>query len=190
MTPHRKVRFIRYFQISWMLIFIGGPWQASWGESQSAESTDPADLAPSGFDRRRSELFVRLDADQDGTVAGDEIGPEQRRLFDRLVRRGDADGDGKLSSAEWEQALTPDRREASGIERVRRDRAPNRAKRLAMLARLDRNQDGNLSADEIPDRLKERLTRQGLDVSHGIPLQKIRDRLEANPAKTREKLRK
>ncbi|HEX2476436.1 MAG TPA: hypothetical protein VHK01_16910, partial [Lacipirellulaceae bacterium] len=36
-------------------------------------------------------LFDRLDADKNGRITSDEVAQDTRRLFERLLRRGDAD---------------------------------------------------------------------------------------------------
>ncbi|HEY2828309.1 MAG TPA: EF-hand domain-containing protein [Pirellulales bacterium] len=50
---------------------------------------------------QRTDLFNKLDVNHDGQIAADEVPEEQRRLFDRLLRRADHNGDGKLSREEF-----------------------------------------------------------------------------------------
>ena len=45
----------------------------------------------------RAALFDKLDANHDGQITSDEVPEESRRLFERLLRRGDKNGDGKLT---------------------------------------------------------------------------------------------
>src|SRR5687767_54253 len=54
-------------------------------------------------------LFDRLDADKNGRVTSDEVSSDARRLFERLLRRGDADGDEALSRDEFIASLVPSR---------------------------------------------------------------------------------
>jgi Ca2+-binding EF-hand superfamily protein len=49
----------------------------------------------------RAALFSKLDANHDGQITADEVPEEQRRLFERLLRRADRNGDGKLSREEF-----------------------------------------------------------------------------------------
>ncbi len=46
-------------------------------------------------------MFDKLDANHDGQITSDEVPEEQRRLFERLLRRADHNGDGKLSRDEF-----------------------------------------------------------------------------------------
>ncbi|HZZ29564.1 MAG TPA: hypothetical protein VFE46_16325 [Pirellulales bacterium] len=48
-----------------------------------------------------SGLFDKLDANHDGQITADEVPEDQRRLFERLLRRADRNGDGKLSPEEF-----------------------------------------------------------------------------------------
>jgi Ca2+-binding EF-hand superfamily protein len=61
--------------------------------SGSAEKTSAAD--------KFTALFEKLDANHDGQITSDEVPDEQRRLFQRLLRRADRNGDGKLSRDEF-----------------------------------------------------------------------------------------
>jgi Ca2+-binding EF-hand superfamily protein len=49
-------------------------------------------------------LFQRLDKNGDGVLAAEEIPEEQRRFFERMLRTGDANSDGKISREEFEAA--------------------------------------------------------------------------------------
>jgi Ca2+-binding EF-hand superfamily protein len=50
---------------------------------------------------QRAALFDKLDANHDGQITSDEVPEEQRRLFERLLRRADQNKDGKLSRDEF-----------------------------------------------------------------------------------------
>jgi len=63
------------------------------GATAAPDKTDAAD--------KYSALFDKLDANHDGQITSDEVPEEQRRLFERLLRRADRNGDGKLSREEF-----------------------------------------------------------------------------------------
>lgn len=100
-----------------------------------------------------TELFVALDADQDGVVASGEVADSQRIWFTRALRVADTDGDERLTLSELTRALTdPEPRSApAGRFRGQRQRID--------LRRLDRNGDGMITQDEVPERGKERFQR-------------------------------
>ncbi len=123
--------------------------------------------------RERGDIFDRFDTNRDGVLTADEI-PEPMR---ERVMRMDADGDGRVTREEFEAfrqqlreagerwgrgegADRPDRGERGeafqrgerGELRERRDPA-ERAREL--FDQLDVNQDGKLTADELPEHLRE-----------------------------------
>src|SRR5690606_31941287 len=59
--------------------------------------------APASNDQKA--LFERLDANNDGVLTREEVPQEQMRLFERLLRTADADGDAKLSLDEFVRGL-------------------------------------------------------------------------------------
>jgi len=93
------------------------------------------------------DVFASLDANKDGFVTKDEVTDERRRLFERLLRNNDKDGDGKLSKDEFNaKPAEPGRRPLEG------DRGPDAAEAFK---RLDKDGDGKLSKEEAPDRIKQ-----------------------------------
>jgi Ca2+-binding EF-hand superfamily protein len=58
-------------------------------------------------------LFERADANQDGKVTLDEVRPEHREHFKRLLERADTDGDGALSREEAQRAVATMRARAA-----------------------------------------------------------------------------
>ncbi|MCC7086995.1 MAG: hypothetical protein IT427_18505 [Pirellulales bacterium] len=76
---------------------------SSWGIA--ADESEP-DRSPK---QRHEALFKELDDNHDGLLTSDDVPDEQRRLFERLKRRGDANGDSKLSLDEFLAGLEEDR---------------------------------------------------------------------------------
>ncbi len=95
-----------------------------------------------------AQLFARADKNGDGKLTKDELpGPLAERLM-----KADADGDGAVTKAELEEA----RKKAGGRPR------PDAGGRggfdpAQMFKRLDRNGDGKVGLDELPERMAERL---------------------------------
>lgn len=96
-------------------------------------------------------LFARLDADSDGFVTAAEAGADQQKLFARLLRTGDADGDGRLAPAELAAALTPLRPPRPAIEK-QGSKLPGADALVVVLARLDANADGRVTRTEATGR--------------------------------------
>ena len=74
-------------------------------------------------DRRRAkDLFAELDKNEDGQLSADEIDSERRFFFDRLVKKSDGDGDGKLNESEFTSGLRERRRTRTFENRDKRGR--------------------------------------------------------------------
>lgn len=93
---------------------------------------------------RAAKLLAKFDADGDGSISREEVG-EHPRLADRFAD-ADSDKDGKLSREEL-KALKghPGKGKHGGHHKDPAERA------AWLLAKLDANSDGALSADEVGD---------------------------------------
>lgn len=98
-------------------------------------------------------LFARLDADADGLLAQGEVRPEHTRLYARLVRTGDANGDGRLTAEEFATALAP-QAPAKPIVAEEALRRPQADALNLLLLRLDTDRDATLTRDEAPRALR------------------------------------
>ena len=102
------------------------------------------------------QLFRSLDKNADNKISPHEIDPPQKAFFDRAIRIADTNRDGELSASELQAALTPQTPSdpaSTTAAAGRRNSAGNRPNfRL-----LDRNQDGMLSLQEVPQMFKQRL---------------------------------
>lgn len=109
-----------------------------------------------------ADLFKQLDSSGDGVVEKSEVGEERIRFFDRLLRVGDANDDGKLTESEFRAALAdkPPEATASGQRGARGGdrRGPGAAGGREMpspaeiVERLDTNGDGKIQRDELTGR--------------------------------------
>jgi Ca2+-binding EF-hand superfamily protein len=122
--------------------------------------------APAGADEDQldhEKLFERLDANHDSKLTPDEIGDDQRKFFDRLVRNGDQDDDGTLTRAEFLE-VAGKRDKPVDFPNRRGRRRERQLDPEALFKRFDTNGDGSITMDEAPEKgkqLLERLYRRG-----------------------------
>lgn len=112
--------------------------------------------------QEESDLFKKLDANADGFVSADEVSEEQKSLFDRLIRKADKDSDKNLSKEEFQAGLQPDEaaKQPLGDGPGGREGRPNPGE---LFKRLDANQDGKLTKDELPPGMLEGFARLDAD---------------------------
>lgn len=85
------------------------------------------------------ELFQDLDVNRDRAIERDEVPPSGRAAFDRLLKRGDDNHNGKLEAQEY-RALMLDLREFG--EQARK-------KAVDRFHAMDKNHDGKVSREEF-----------------------------------------
>jgi Ca2+-binding EF-hand superfamily protein len=110
-----------------------------------------------------ADLFEKLDANKDGVITSDEVPDDKQAIFERLVRVGDANGDKKLTKDELAAGLKRAAPQAEAAPAARPGApgaggAPNISAK-DIFGRLDRDGNGKLEKDEIPERMKENLGR-------------------------------
>jgi Ca2+-binding EF-hand superfamily protein len=95
-------------------------------------------------------LFERLDANGDGSLKTSEVPSTQERLFARLVRIGDKNGDKALSRDEFVKALVPNRPEKK-IETKAPDGYPEANAARYVLLLMDTSRNSWIESDEVPE---------------------------------------
>jgi Ca2+-binding EF-hand superfamily protein len=100
-----------------------------------------------------ADLFNRLDTNHDGVIGVDEATPENRPLFERLLRRADANHDKSLSREEFEASLVPNRPERQVEAKESASTSGADAVRY-MLLKLDANKNARIEKDEVPKQLR------------------------------------
>lgn len=98
-------------------------------------------------------LFDRLDANHDDSIAANEVAAENRRLFDRLLRRADADHDKALTRKEFLASLVPTRPEKP-MEEKGSSTVPGANAVRYLLLTMDTNRNARIEKDEVPKELK------------------------------------
>ncbi len=93
--------------------------------------------------RDPEKMFARLDANSDGKIVADEVPDQLRGMFDQMLARADKDADGALTKQELMEA----------IELLKPPVPGNLAEMdpAKIFDYLDKNADGKISADEIPE---------------------------------------
>ena len=107
-------------------------------------------------------LFKQLDKNSDGQVADDEVPQDKQRLLKRLLRTADKDGDGKLSRDEFVAGLkSRDRQSQPGKSepgQAQPGAPPGGADLEERFRDRDRNGDGKITADDVPEEFRERFS--------------------------------
>src|SRR4051812_2713163 len=100
-----------------------------------------------------ADLFNRLDTNHDGVIRADEVTPENRSLFERLIQRADANHDKSLSREEFLTSLVPSRPERQ-LEAKEPANPPQADAVRYMLLKLDSNKNARIEKDEVPKQLR------------------------------------
>jgi len=112
-----------------------------------------------------SNLFDRLDANQDGVVAADEVPAEQKAKFEQLLKIAGKETEQKLGRALFQAALAQAAKADKAAAPAARPEPPM-IDAAGLFARLDANQDGFVTAEEVAESQKplfDRLVRTSDD---------------------------
>jgi len=115
------------------------------------ETANDADKA-----QQHEALFDQLDVNEDGSITMDEVPEEQHRLLKRLLKKGDADSDGRLSREEFLAGLKEKRAKRPLLEKPEVDdpAGENRPDPQMIFRHLDSNGDGVVRVDEVPEKIQ------------------------------------
>lgn len=108
-------------------------------------------------------LFDRFDKDDDGKLTADEL-PE--RIAERMLEHADADGDGAVTLEEL-QAARPERPGGPGGPRG------GRLTPEALIEKFDENGSTELTENEVPERLWERLSKADANGNGAVTLEEL-----------------
>ena len=100
------------------------------------------------------QLFQQLDRNSDGQLTSDEVGEEQARFFERLVRVGDENSDKQLSRGEFLAAMKAGNGPVTGENALRINGGRPQGQ---IFERLDRNGDGKVTLEEVPEEMRDRI---------------------------------
>jgi Ca2+-binding EF-hand superfamily protein len=103
------------------------------------------------FAQEAADLFDRLDKNSDGQVAPDEVEGQGKGLFDRLLRNGDKNEDGKLSKEEFAEAM----KRRPNVDRPAGEPERPNVDLEQLFTRADKNGDGKITKDEAPEKLAQ-----------------------------------
>lgn len=113
-----------------------------------AEDEKPAPKDP-------AQVFADLDKNADGKLTAGEIPEAQKRFFERLLRVAGKDKEGELTKDEFLKAMKPDDLKVAAPQNLGPRGFGNRLPPEQMFQQLDRNNDGKLALDEIPEPRRE-----------------------------------
>ena len=100
------------------------------------------------------QLFQQLDRNSDGQLTSDEVGEEQARFFERLVRVGDENPHKQRRRGEFLAAMKAGNGPVTGENALRINGGRPQGQ---IFERLDRNGDGKVTLEEVPEEMRDRI---------------------------------
>ena len=126
----------------------GGQGQAMQKKPAEPMNATPQRMQDSANDPSNSEIFRIFDRDKDGKLSQNEIPPKMREFQSVL----DVNADGDISLAELNAARPKGNSDSSKMKTEEKALDDPKAKMLLKL--LDKDKDGTLSREEVPERLR------------------------------------
>jgi Ca2+-binding EF-hand superfamily protein len=102
-----------------------------------------------------AQIFADLDKNGDGKLKGDEIGDGQKRFFEHLLRVAGKEKDGELTKEEFLKGFKEDDLKVAAPPNLGTVGRGDRPDPRQLFQLWDRNKDGKLALDEIPERPRE-----------------------------------
>ena len=104
-----------------------------------------------------AQVFAELDKNGDGILTAAEVGKDHKRFFERLLRVGDKNKDGELTRQEFLEGFKPDELKVLAPQNLRGGGGYGQGDLNEMFQRFDRNKDGKLTIDEVPEQARGRV---------------------------------
>ncbi len=109
---------------------------------------------PNELIAKAGKIFEKQDANSDGKLTIDEIPEDRRKEFQKALDKFDTDNDGGLNLAQFKQAIA-----ALPKPNPKKPQTPSIAAVVKRLKQADQNNDGKLSKEEAPERIKQNFDR-------------------------------
>ena len=98
-----------------------------------------------------AEMIKRMDRNADGNITKDELPPMMQQRFSRM----DTNGDGVFDKSEQQSLIDRFSQRSAGQQKGKQGDSGGRNFEM-MVQKMDKNGDGKLTKDELPERLRER----------------------------------
>ncbi|HLJ09895.1 MAG TPA: EF-hand domain-containing protein [Planctomycetaceae bacterium] len=102
------------------------------------------------------QVFADLDKNGDGKLTADEISDDQKRHFRHLLRVAGKEEDGELTREEFLKGFKPDDLKVAAPQDLGLGRGAGQSDPNQIFQRFDRNKDGKVTIDEIPEPARPR----------------------------------